>query len=85
LCAALAVSASTGIAGAQQDEGDYAFAQHLMRDKMYDLASQQLQQFVTNYPNSARTADHVRPSKFQRNKPLWQIMYVFVSVCGILT
>ncbi|HOF60638.1 MAG TPA: tetratricopeptide repeat protein [Candidatus Latescibacteria bacterium] len=49
--------ATMGRVAAQQEDGEFAFAQHLMRDRMYDLASQQLQQYISNYPNAARTPD----------------------------
>ena len=39
------------------EEGDFAFAQHLLRDGMYDLASRQLQDFIENHPNSPRAKD----------------------------
>ncbi|HDS74727.1 MAG TPA: hypothetical protein ENN56_04220, partial [Firmicutes bacterium] len=38
-------------------DGDFAFAEHLMRDEMYDLAAQQLQLFVNNHPEHPKTAD----------------------------
>lgn len=42
---------------AAQEDGDFAFAQHLLQDGMHDLASQQLQLYITNHPNTPHTPD----------------------------
>ncbi len=40
-----------------QEDADFAFAQHLLQDAMYDLASQQLQLYITNHPNTQHTPE----------------------------
>ena len=43
--------------GASDADGDFGFAEHLIRDEMYDLAAQQLQLFIENHPASEHTPD----------------------------
>ena len=51
--------AATGVhaAASADPDGDFAFAEHLMRDGMYDLAAQQLQLFINNHPEHPKTPD----------------------------
>lgn len=54
LAAGLALAA---VAWGADEQGEFAFAQHLMGDRMYDLAGQQLQEFIDNHPASPLAPD----------------------------
>ena len=58
LCASvvLCLIGSAAVSHADED-GDFSFAEHLLRDGMYDLASSQLQLYIENHPDSPRTPD----------------------------
>ena len=79
VCAVLTCGLVPVRAGADAD-GDFAFARHLLEDRMFDIASQELQEFIDNHPNHPSTPDaflllanaHIERGAFSRAADTFQ-------------